>query len=247
MEPLSRPTSNKSSHSYLSWTSHHSYNSIDGLNIIHRKMNVFDFLKNNQTKQQIRKNILFEHPFPLLEIISKRKILNNSTSLLKNLIKCNQKSLLKTDEKYIIQRNDNQSQMNNENENENENDNNRVQVEEIESKAALEQKQNNTPTKLPTKPEIIESKTSSDTFYSFTSLPKVEKRTIAMSNFHRKSHDSNMFNRNKLFKDHSENFAMNAYKLKKLYMNENFINKIKNDVFHLKFNRELRICYDLIK
>lgn len=239
MKPFMRPPSNKSVHSYLSMTSQHSYNSIDGLNIIHRKLNVFDYLKDNTTKQQIKRNILFDHPFPLIEILSKRKILNNSTRLLKDLIKCNQKTLLKTDEKYIIKRYDEMSQ------NEHHiNNNDNFQV--IRHESYGEQKQNYTQSKLSTKLGIIESKTSTDTLYSLTSLPKVEKRTINVSNLHRRSHDSNVINKNKLFKDPSEHFSLNAYKMKELYINEHFINKIKKDVSHLKFNRELRICYDLI-
>lgn len=58
-------------------------------------------------------------------------------------------------------------------------------------------------------------------------------------------HDINKYNRNYVIKDHTVNYAHDAYKIKKLYTDDNFVNKIKNDLFTLRYSNQLKAFNDL--
>ena len=58
-------------------------------------------------------------------------------------------------------------------------------------------------------------------------------------------HDINKYNRNYVNKDHTVNYAHNAYRIKELYQNDNFVNKIKNDLFSFRYSNQLKVFNDI--
>lgn len=57
---------------------------------------------------------------------------------------------------------------------------------------------------------------------------------------YRPCHDSNNFNINNLFTDHTKKYQTNSYKLKQLVEKDKFINKIKKDLMSLKYNNQIK-------
>lgn len=58
-------------------------------------------------------------------------------------------------------------------------------------------------------------------------------------------HDINDYNRKYVIKDHTVNYAHDAYKVRQLYEKDNFVNIIKNDLFSLKFSNRLKAFSNL--
>lgn len=58
-------------------------------------------------------------------------------------------------------------------------------------------------------------------------------------------HDINDYNRKYVIKDHTVNYAHDAYRVRQLYEKDNFVNMIKNDLFSLKFSNRLKAFSNL--
>ena len=58
-------------------------------------------------------------------------------------------------------------------------------------------------------------------------------------------HDINKYNRNYVIKDHTVNYVHDAYKVKELYQDDNFVNRIKNDLFSFRYSNQLKAFNDL--
>ena len=75
---------------------------LDGMAIKGHKMSIAEQLKDTYSRNK-NKNQLFEnYHYPLINVISKRKVLNNSSKLVKNLLKYNNKVLMKRDEHLML-------------------------------------------------------------------------------------------------------------------------------------------------
>lgn len=73
----------------------------DNIIIKWRKMKIDDCFNQLNLKQKKKKNTLFDHPFPLLCVLSKRKILNNSDVLIQSLINCNEYTHQRSNEEHL--------------------------------------------------------------------------------------------------------------------------------------------------
>ena len=59
------------------------------------------------------------------------------------------------------------------------------------------------------------------------------------------NHDINKFNRQLLMTDYNKNYIKNSYKIKKIIESDTFTNKIKKDLFNLKYNSQIKPFNDL--
>lgn len=61
-------------------------------------------------------------------------------------------------------------------------------------------------------------------------------------NFHKNRlyHDFNFFNRNYVIRDHTDTIEYNGYKIKNLINNDEYVDKIKRDLFDLKFDKQVK-------
>ena len=57
-------------------------------------------------------------------------------------------------------------------------------------------------------------------------------------------HDINFYNQSLVNKKYYDNYELNAYKMKKLFLKNEFLNKIKKDVIRLKFDNTLKLDLD---
>ena len=55
------------------------------------------------------------------------------------------------------------------------------------------------------------------------------------------NHDINFFNIRHVITDHTKQYEMNAYKIKKIVNQDIFINKIKNDLLRMKFGNRIKL------
>lgn len=188
---------------------------LDGLAIKSHQMSIAEQLRETFMKHPKGSNILFEkYNFPLINVISKRNILNNSNRLVKNLLKYNNKVYMKKEENLMLSK----KKINN------------VRVEGYSTPKA---------NKKFLKPPGEEN-TSSLSF-----VQKEEKRRRLKIKDYMRIHDCNFYNREYFLKDPFENYALNAYKIKKIYQDNNFMSKIKKDVSSLKVSNRLKVYSDL--
>ena len=101
------------------------------------------------------------------------------------------------------------------------------------------------------KQEIESCQYQKTAFITYVNYSYVEQRRFAFPQRQHKlksftfCHDINKYNRNYVIKDHTVNYAHDAYKIKKLYTDDNFVNKIKNDLFTLRYSNQLKAFNDL--
>ena len=77
-------------------------NTFDGLAILSHKITVKDEIEKIYSPQPKGRNIIFNKPFPLISVVSKRTLLNKTSNLIPKLINCYKKKLLKQDENLIL-------------------------------------------------------------------------------------------------------------------------------------------------
>ena len=199
----------------LSSNSQNESTPLDGLAIKSHQMSIAEQLSETFMKQPKGNNILFEkYNFPLINVISKRNVLNNSTRLVKNLLRYNNKVYMKKEENLMLSK----KQINNE---------------RIEGYST------------PKVNKKYLEPSSEDNSSSLSFAQKEEKRRRLKIKNYMRTHDCNFYNREYFLKDPFENYARNAYKVKKIYQANNFMSKIKKDVSSLKFSHRLKFYSDL--
>ncbi len=77
-------------------------NTFDGLAILSRKITVKDEIDKIYSPQPKGRNIIFNKPFPLISVVSKRTLLNKTSNFMPKLINCYRKKLLKQDQNLIL-------------------------------------------------------------------------------------------------------------------------------------------------
>ncbi len=77
-------------------------NTFDGLAILSRKITVKDEIEKLYSPQPKGKNIIFNKPFPVISVVSKRTLLNKTSNFIPKLINCYRKKLLKQDQNLIL-------------------------------------------------------------------------------------------------------------------------------------------------
>ena len=84
----------------------------------------------------------------------------------------------------------------------------------------------------------------------FFSTSKSKKPFLFPKNYfiikqYRVNHDTNAFNLKHVLTDYTKEYERNSYKIKKVVQNDKFVNKIKNDLLKLKFNKRIKPFDDL--
>ena len=172
-------------------------------------------LKNNNNLKK-GKNILIDTPFPLISVLSQRKVLNKSKVLIPKMMIAYRNKLNKIDELLIK---------------------NKTVDDEIQNVIYKKNYRNKNIRKRNKKSFEDKNFNNSEykTFWNRTNYKLHDYRII---------HDSNYYNKIFFIKDPMINYDRNSYKIKKLYNNDIFINKIKEDVSSLKFSNNLRANND---
>ena len=160
---------------------------------------------------------LFGKSYPLINLVSKSSILNKSPLLLPDILVDNTNKILKCDDKMI---------------------------------KSLRNK--------------VTDFDLSTMYQTVTSFNKRNKKTISLNDIYNpfpnsyknnyakncqirqylKTHDTNFFNRKYFIVDPYNSYEENSYKIKQLYQQSEFINKIKSDVSNLRFNSKLNANID---
>ena len=170
-------------------------------------------LKDNNNNNK-GKNILIDTPFPLISVLSQRKILNKSKVLIPKIVISYRNKLSKIDEQLI------------------------------KNKTIDDEIKNGIFKKIIRKKNFRKRNINSyDNNNNTDFIPFWNKTTYKLHGY-RIIHDSNFYNKNFFKKDPMINYDRNSYKIKQLYNNDIFINKIKEDVSSLKFSNNLRANND---
>jgi len=170
-------------------------------------------LKDNNNNNK-GKNILIDTPFPLISVLSQRKILNKSKVLIPKIVISYRNKLSKIDEQLI------------------------------KNKTIDDEIKNGIYKKIIRKKNFRKRNINSyDNNNNTDFIPFWNKTTYKLHGY-RIIHDSNFYNKNFFKKDPMINYDRNSYKIKQLYNDDIFINKIKEDVSSLKFSNNLRANND---
>ena len=164
----------------------------------------------------MKTNIIFNQPFPLITVISKRNVLNNSPSLVKSILRCKRRQYQLRDLNLLITKH---------------NSNHMAPLPEGYS-VNLKRINKTNESVLSTKQDVNKS--------SLAYQNKIEYKNKCKIKDYLRSHDCNVFNKTYFNKTPFDNYARNAYKAKCLYENNYFISKIKKDVSKLKFSNSLK-------
>ena len=177
-------------------------------------------------------NILSKQSFPLITVISKRNILNNSPSLVKSILRCKRRQYQLRDQNLLLTKHN--SNYSNRNYNYN-----ITSLPEGYSSINIKRinKTNNESVNTNNKKDINKS--------SLAYQQEIEYKNKCKIKDYLHSHDCNMFNKTYFNKNPFDNYARNAYKAKCLYENNYFISKIKKDVSKLKFSNSLKAYSEL--
>lgn len=182
---------------------------LDGLSLSCHKVTIADRLKGSNKIKPLK---LTAQHFPLINAISKRKILNNSNSLVKHLLRYNKTGFSNLELNVMLSQ-----------------DNNNIANIINYPKLSLK------------KPKKKIKNHSYSGSYSLAYQQKLEReRKVSPINDYTPFHDTNFFNREYFIKDPTEFYSLNAYKMNKLIDKDHFVNKIKKDIAGLKFNQTLR-------
>ena len=160
------------------------------------------------------KNILIDTPFPLISVLSQRKILNKSKVLIPKIVISYKNKLSKIDEQLI------------------------------KNKTIDEEIKNGIYKKIIRKKNFRKRNIKSYDYKNNNDFIPFWNKTTYKLHGYRIIHDSNFYNKNFFKKDPMINYDRNSYKIKQLYNNDIFINKIKEDVSSLKFSNNLRANND---
>ena len=170
-------------------------------------------LKDNNNNNK-GKNILIDTPFPLISVLSQRKILNKSKVLIPKIVISYRNKLSKIDEQLI------------------------------KNKTIDEEIKNGIYKKIIRKKNFRKRNINSyDNNNNTDFIPFWNKTTYKLHGY-RIIHDSNFYNKIFFKNDPMINYDRNSYKIKQLYNDDIFINKIKEDVSSLKFSNNLRANND---
>jgi hypothetical protein len=170
-------------------------------------------LKDNNNNNK-GKNILIDTPFPLISVLSQRKILNKSKVLIPKIVISYRNKLSKIDEQLI------------------------------KNKTIDDEIKNGIYKKIIRKKNFRKRNINSyDNNNNTDFIPFWNKTTYKLHGY-RIIHDSNFYNKIFFKNDPMINYDRNSYKIKQLYNNDIFINKIKEDVSSLKFSNNLRANND---
>ncbi len=170
-------------------------------------------LKDNNNNNK-GKNILIDTPFPLISVLSQRKILNKSKVLIPKIVISYRNKLSKIDEQLI------------------------------KNKTIDDEIKNGIYKKIIRKKNFRKRNINSyDNNNNTDFIPFWNKTTYKLHGY-RIIHDSNFYNKIFFKNDPLINYDRNSYKIKQLYNNDIFINKIKEDVSSLKFSNNLRANND---
>ena len=164
--------------------------------------------------------LILNQPFPLINVISKRNILNNSSSLIKNILRYKRKQYQSKDQNLLLNKHI-PKQIN------------------LPDGYAINHKRSKR-----TNESILSDKDEINK-QSLSYLHAMEKKSKCKIKNYLHSHDCNVFNRTYFKKDPFDNYAKNAYKVKSLYKENIFISRIKNDVCKLKYSNSLKAYPDL--
>ena len=194
--------------------------SFDGMALITHRVTVSEHLNKIFSPKKKEKNIIFNKPFPVLNVISKRTLLHNSPLFVPKLINCDKLTLLKQDQKII------------KNINKKENNNN-----------------NNSKKRDKKFYEVIEPyQKKSYSYHNLNNVKTVPNiyNTIYKLKTYSRNHDTNLYNREYFIKKKNEFYEKYGLTNKYSFLKENnFFNKIRDDVSKLKFNNTLRVNFSL--
>lgn len=194
---------------------------LDGFAIKSHHMSIADLLNqsinsfNNQNT-----NLILNQPFPLINIISKRNILNNSSSLIKNILRYKRNQYQSRDQHLLLSKHIPK------------------QINLPEGYAINSKRTKRTNESLLSDKDEINKK-------SLSYLLDMEKKSKCKIKTYLHSHDCNVFNRTYFKQDPFDNYVKNAYKVKSFYKENIFISRIKNDVCRLKYSNSLKAYPDL--
>ena len=193
---------------------------LDGFAIKTHHMSIADHLYQSMNSlNNTKTNIIFNQPFPLITVISKRNVLNNSPSLVKSVLRCKRRQYQLRDQNLLLTKH---------------NSNNNNHITSLPEGYSINIKRNNKTNEsvLGNKKDINKS--------SLAYQHEIEYKNKCKIKDYLHLHDCNVFNKTYFNKTPFDNYARNAYKAKCLYENNYFTSKIKKDVSKLKFSNSLK-------
>jgi hypothetical protein len=196
-----------------------SKDSFDGMGLKSHRITVSEHLDKIFSPKKKERNIIFNKPFPVLNVISKRTLLNNSPLFVPKLINCDKLILLKQDQKLINSLN------------KKENNNNNSKKRKKKFCEVIEPYKNKSYSHL-----ILNNVKTVPNIYN----------TIYKLKTYSRNHDTNLYNREYFIKKKNEFYDKYGLTNKYSFLQENqFFNKIRDDVSRLKFNNTLRVNFSL--
>ena len=196
-----------------------SNSTFDGLALLSHRVTIKDEIDKLFSPQPKGKNIIFNKPFPLLSVISKRTLLNKTPYFIPKLINCSKKKILKKDQKLILSVNEKEKEKKEKNNNEN-NINENIILKTVEAYHKRSKSNFNF---------------KNLKIFSYNLKPKFKLRNYS------RNHDTNFYNREYFVKEPIDFYENNSFKIKKFIKEVKFMEKIKDDVSKLKFNNTLRV------
>ena len=201
-----------------------SKDSFDGMVLLTHRVTVSEHLDNIFFPKKKERNIIFNKPFPVLNVISKRTLLHNSPLFVPKLINCDKLTLLKQDQKIIKSINQKEN-------------NNNINI------------NNNSKKRIKKFCEVIEPyQKKSYSYHNLNNIKTVPNiyNTIYKLKTYSRNHDTNLYNREYFIKKKNEFYEKYGLTNKYSFLKENnFFNKIRDDVSKLKFNNTLRVNFSL--
>jgi hypothetical protein len=191
-------------------------NNFDGLAVQSHRITLTEHLNEIFSPRKKEKNIIFNKPFPLIRVISKRTLLNKTPLFIPKLINCYKRDLLKNDQKLI---------------------------KSINSKEKIKIKEKKTKIKSLEKYKKLRIMSYNESYKTYNNLRTVGNINNPFNKLriHSTSHDTNLYNRECILQKKKDFFDTNAFKIKHLINEMKFMNKIKDDISKLKFNNTLRV------
>jgi hypothetical protein len=197
-------------------------NPLDGFAMKTHHMTISDYLyQSMHSFNNSNTNIIFNQPFPLINVISKRNILNNSPSLIRNILRCKRRKYHSRDQNLLLNKNPTRQAI----------------IPEGYCNINLKRVRKNNENILSDKNEVNK--------YSLSYLKEIENKKKCNIKSYLHSHDCNVFNKTHFNKNPFDNYVRNAYKVKALYEEDYFMSKIKRDVCGLKYSNSLKVYPEL--
>ena len=217
------------------------YSAFDNMATNRKKININDCLPNNEKVKRKGRNKLFDEPsFPLINLLSNRKTLNNSNTLMKSML--TEQDLPKEEENIISSKsyikpikgfrlNKKLPLINY----------SRNPI--LEKQIRYYKKINETVSIKPINNVIIKNNDSDISLSKQLSLFYKRMRENYKEN-HLKNHLVNISNQNLIKKKNGiDNYVLNAYKIKR---KDDFLDLIRKDTSKLKYNSNLKLNLNLL-